>query len=437
MKKLTMIAAALSALAASAEVSITDVTARQRWPWNSLVDVDFTINGAAVGEAFAIDITAKCAGGEKKLAACSYATEPIAGLGTNRVVWDLGKDFPNFRAEDLRVTVTATPFSESTPVYMVIDLSGGKDASKYPVRYTTTPPAHVQGGMDEPCQTTELWLRRVSAAGKVFAFSSYSVPADNNNSFWVKLTKDFYIGVFEVTQKQWNLIAGTWPSSFSNETYRASRPLDCYWPKFLFGNAGCTWSSENQTIPADCTLRTLRDKTGLSTLNLPTEAQWNYASCGGKIVTPTQSYGEYWVYNGYSLDQVARYSVTQDKQYDSGLCSTNSGTACVGSYLPNNFGLYDMLGNVSEDCLDRLVSQAALKNYYVTNNCEFPIVDPQGIPVASATALQGRARIAQRGSCYILGSGYVTLWDRREGYAGYSDDNTYHTRGFRFCVTCE
>ena len=31
-------------------LTVTDVTARQRWPWNGLVDVDFTITGAAAGE---------------------------------------------------------------------------------------------------------------------------------------------------------------------------------------------------------------------------------------------------------------------------------------------------------------------------------------------------------------------------------------------------
>lgn len=47
MKKLMMFATVLIALVSDAAVTITGVTARQRWPWNSLVDVDFTIAGAA------------------------------------------------------------------------------------------------------------------------------------------------------------------------------------------------------------------------------------------------------------------------------------------------------------------------------------------------------------------------------------------------------
>ena len=47
MKKLMMTAATFAALSASAAITITDVSARQRWPWNGLVDVDFTISGVA------------------------------------------------------------------------------------------------------------------------------------------------------------------------------------------------------------------------------------------------------------------------------------------------------------------------------------------------------------------------------------------------------
>ena len=438
MKKLMMTAAIFAILSVSAAITITDVSARQRWPWNGLVDVDFTISGASADEPFVIDVNGEYAGGDMKIAARCFVTDPVVkGSATHRVTWDMGKDYPDFRTSDLRVSVTATPYSSATPVYMVIDISGGKDAAKYPVRYTTKPLSHVQGGMDEPCQTTEIWLRRVPAAGQVFTFGSYEAPADNNNAFWVKLTKDFYIGVFEITQMQWNLMAGTWPGSFSNETYRASRPLDSYYPQFLFGKSGCTWSSENQTIPSNSLLQSLRDKTGLPTLNLPTEPQWSFASCGGKIRTPDKGYSAYYVYNGYSRDAVARYAGTQDAQYAGGLCGTNSGTACVGSYVPNKFGLYDMLGNVSEDCLDRYVSSAKLKNYYVTNNCEFPLIDPQGIPVASATELNGSSRIVMRGSNYALSSDYTTLWDRRSGYTSYSGDDTYKRRGIRFCVTVE
>ena len=438
MKKLTIIAAVFAVLAADAAITITDVTARQRWPWNSLVDVEFTISGAAVGEAFAIDITAEYAGGDKKLAAYTYTTEPVvAGSATHRLTWNMGKDYPDFRAEDLRVSVTATPFSSTTPVYMVIDISGGKDATTYPVRYTTTPPAHVQGGIDEPCQTTELWLRRIPAKDQVFVVGHNGVPTDDNNVFYTKLTKDFYIGVFETTQQQWFQLAGTWPSSFSNATYRASRPLDAYYTYLLFGSGSYTWSGENQTLASSCLMQKFRNKTGLSTLNLPTEAQWQFAACAGTITTPAGATTAN-VYNGYTKSTVARYSEVQAKQYESGLCGTNSGTACVGSYKPNDFGLYDMLGNVWEDCLDRKTARENLKAYYQSNGYTFPIVDPKGFPADVAKELnRNEARITARGGSYYNDNTYSTLWNSSGVTLAYSGDTTYKHRGFRFCVTCE
>ena len=96
------IALAIAAFAAPA-AEITGVASRQRWPWNNLVDVDFTINGVS-GEAYYIDISATAAGGEKKLCATSFTTEPFAATGRNRIVWDLGADYPEFRANDVRIS---------------------------------------------------------------------------------------------------------------------------------------------------------------------------------------------------------------------------------------------------------------------------------------------------------------------------------------------
>ena len=439
MKKLMMFAAVLIALVSDAAVTITGVTARQRWPWNSLVDVDFTIAGAAAGEKFLAEITAECADGDKKLAASMYVNEPIARPGANRVTWAMGVDYPNFRAEDLRVSVSVRPFTAETRLHLVIDLSSGKDAVTYPVYYTTAPLPHVQGGMDETCQTTQLWLRRVPAAGRVFS-SGYSTPTASNNTWWWKLTKDFYIGVFETTQQQWFQLTGKWPSCMSNLTYRASRPLDRYDPTLLFKTI-CTWSEENQTIAADSLLQKLRDRTGLAKLNLPTETQWQFAACGGTMTTPESACGNVSVYNGYTKAEVARYG-TSSEDYEDGLCGTNSGSACVGSYKPNAYGLYDMIGNVFEDCLESFLPAATLSAYYAERGAKdsaTPLTDSQGIPIDTIKELHEKKyqRMIKRGGSYGSGAGYITLWQRNEGYLNYANDGTYKSRGVRFCVTCD
>ena len=48
---------AAAALATVAQAfTITGVSARQRWPWNNFIDIDFNIGGAAAGDTFKIDV---------------------------------------------------------------------------------------------------------------------------------------------------------------------------------------------------------------------------------------------------------------------------------------------------------------------------------------------------------------------------------------------
>lgn len=334
MKKLIMVAAAFSALVASAEITITGVTARQRWPWNSLVDVDFTIGGVAQGEAYYVDVSATAAGGDKKLCATTFVTEPIAAAGENRIVWDLGADYPNFKADDLRVTVTATPFSDATPLYLVVDISGGASAAKWPFHYTTTAPVHTVG-VEDPCKTTELWLRRVKAGtvtmGKGNGSSTYGYYPQHT----VTLTHDYYLGIFPVTMGQAKNIANLDPASvsyFTNELYAATRPCDAVSPARMRSGDFNTAS-----VPgSESILGRLRGRTGL-VFDLPTEWQWEYAIRAGS----TADY-----YPGAT--RMAKRATTDGRN------STESeGTCYVDRNNPNSWGFYCTFGNIWECCLNQ------------------------------------------------------------------------------------
>ena len=123
----------------------------------------------------------------------------------------------------------------------------------------------------------------------------------------VSLTKQFYMGKFEVTQGQWFQIMGGNPSRIKG----VNLPV-----------TNVSWSSCKDFI------NKLNAKTKGS-YRLPTEAEWEYACRAG--TTTVYSFG--------------------DKQNGS---YTNIGTTLrgVGSYRPNGFGLYDMHGNVWEWCED-------------------------------------------------------------------------------------
>ena len=356
MKKLILTAAACAAIVANA-LTVTDVTARQRWPWNNLVDVDFTINGVS-GEAYYIDISATAAGGEKKLCATSFTTEPIAATWRNRIVWDLGTDYPNFKADDLSVTVTATPFSDSTPLYLVVDISGGTAAAKWPVRYTTTAPVHTAGVAD-PCKTTELWLKRVKAKGETF-----TAGGGTGSGTWqyyaqhkCTLTNDFYLGIFELTQAQCRNLTGDYMSKFTNEAYRATRPADSIDPRNIrqpYFNS----SSPGEAITSGF-MKTLRDRTGGLKFDLPTEWQLTYA---GQAGTGNNRYNAQLTavrYNGNSKPADGDANWTTGNQGD---WPADYGTSYVDQYSPNPWGFYGMLGNVGEACLNRRLSGITYNN---------------------------------------------------------------------------
>ena len=102
----------------------------------------------------------------------------------------------------------------------------------------------------------------------------------------------------------------------------------------------------------------LRQKTGLDALDLPTDAQWEYACRAGTRTDFNNGKNLTGDNCDTNLNEVARYlynggSPDPDQyEYPAQGCETDLGTAAVGSYDPNKWGLYDMHGNVWEWCLD-------------------------------------------------------------------------------------
>lgn len=137
--------------------------------------------------------------------------------------------------------------------------------------------------------------------------------SDNERQHLVTISKDFYMGKYEVTQAQWKAIMGNNPSSFKGNNL----PVE-----------NVSWEDAQEFI------KKLNAK-GEGTYRLPTEAEWEYAARGGNS-------GK-WCF-GDDENESGKYA------WDSS--NAGSKTHEVGMKQPNNFGLYDMHGNVWEWCQD-------------------------------------------------------------------------------------
>ena len=207
-------------------------------------------------------------------------------------------------------------------LYMVIDLTKlGKEAISY---LDETP----KNGWGDEYKTTKMVLRRIAPGSFEY------LPG---KSF--KITKPFYIGIFEVTQKQYEMTMKMNPSRFKG----GMRPVEKVYYSDIRGNdkGKKNWPKDHQ-VDNDSYLGKLRKKIGLE-FDLPTEVQWEYACRAGTT-------GDYNI-DGIGPRDFERY-FRYDRANKKDIGGPNEGHAKVGSFPPNAWGLYDMHGNVQEWCLD-------------------------------------------------------------------------------------
>ena len=436
MKILMILLAAVVATVAEA-VEILSVSASQRYPWSNLVDVDMSISGTEPDAEYRVTLSATYPGATADVECKTLLTEPIVkGDATHRITWDAGADLPGVKIPGFVVTATVEPFVGEGAVYIVFDISGGSAATSWPHRYTTGMP----DVSNDVCRTSELWMRRVPAGTfnmgldlegeeKPFDGANYASFLPKHN---VRLTKPYYLGVFELTQAQYNHITGTWPSYFSNETHRATRPVE----KVSFsgfrgvpgsgsnGNNG--WYYDGTAISSDSYLCMIRSKTGFGTFDLPTEAQWERACRAGKD-------GIYYFsdIDSSSISAYGRSKTGWEVDVGEGTAPDIGGTAKVGSYPPNPWGFYDMYGNVAEVCGDgnpypRPISAAdpaAYKEIRIDPRCT-----PEEADYAGARTIRGGRW--NRSHVY-MNNGH------RGQVAGSVSGGPDPSVGFRLCFTCE
>ena len=337
----------LMTITSEAAIIVSNVVCQQQYPWNGKVNIEYEVFGNEDDTNIWISASGYDHASESSIVMKTLFGEGIDSPvrpGKHVMIWDAKTDCPGLKTDYFTATLTAYDF----PQYMVVDLSEMDELGNYSISYLYKEP---NGGWTEEYKTTKLVLRFIqpgtftmgSPVDEIGRNYSYYYR-DNETQHEVTLTQPYYIGVFELTQKQYELITGHNPSYIEGD----ARPVEGVTYNDIRGeDEGSSWPSDDN-VDEGSFLGMLRSKSKLA-FDLPTHAQWEYACRAGMATSWNDGTNITNYYSDGNLDKLGRYysNMYDDVGGYSGYCHTT-----VGSYLPNSWGLYDMHGNVWEWCLD-------------------------------------------------------------------------------------
>lgn len=202
---------------------------------------------------------------------------------------------------------------------------------------------------------------------------------------------DFWIGKYPITQAQWHAVVtqataqglphnlNPAPASFQSPQNPIEQVswIDCMTWIDLLQNL-IAIKNEHLDLNANVHLR----------LNLPTEAQWEYAARGGIHQSPFQYAG------ADNLQEVGWY-----------VDNSNNTTHAVGLLKPNELGIYDMSGNLLEWCLDKwneLIYEYTPANFQNPVLLDDYITDSNAVvsSIENYIKTRGNNRCVMRGGCW-------------------------------------
>ncbi len=432
-----------AAFGAFAETSATveTVLVRQLWPWSRNVRVEYTLANTGGGS---VDISFRAYNGSTELDVSSIGTALVSDEGLHGIKGDgihsftfdpyvlFGDDVSAYTDFKVSVDIAGEGDPLSTRIeYRVFDLETGavttlsrRNIYDRPEIYGSTVItnyADLYTGFAKPAalpaedvfivpgfasndvfKTTKLVMKRIPAAGNEFWMGpsdgdEKTVASDYWNNaragesrFKAKLSSDFYIGIFELTQKQYQMLTGERPSYYTNETYWTTRPLE---------------NTKMETMTAEGGFIALAANLFGKSIALPTEAQWEYAA---KALYDGAGYPS-------GLDLTEANELVMENYVSRGHSSQDDaigigGTYTVGLGNPNPFGLYNMYGNATEWTSDYV--RRDLASYYEWEDGDSAKVDPV---CSSSEQLFGSSYRVFKGGSFTSGN---TSPQRRSAYRG-------------------
>lgn len=373
----------LASLGVFASPSVSEVNYWQN-PTSRLVKVTYTLSGGS-GVPLLDICTNGVSVGWSNLHGAYGDVHKVVSPGAGKTIWWnptkawLGHSLGSGVTAVVRVWPKNNP-----PDVMVVNCErqyeGRDDVIQYYASFEHLPEGTVN--CDAYKTQKKMAFRKIPAAGIVWRMGSPADEKERENTETqrkVRLTSNYYLGVFEVTQSQYMRFTGLTTIKSYFQTDGAMRPVEGYTWQEVRGKES-VWPGETRRVAYDSVLNTsflgkLRSHAG-GKFDFPTEAQWEFACRAGSgaqfpdgtsLATGSEAS---WPY----LESHARYKGNsgQDSSTAGNALSTNDATAVVGTYLPNRWGLYDMLGNVCEMTLDWCVafseSSEIVENPYGADN---------------------------------------------------------------------
>lgn len=421
MKKANLVLCAIGASLSGVAIAfpvVSDVTMDQV---GGKVVIGYTLNEPAI---VTVDVLTNALDG----AGASVGSANLAGLkgdvfryvsaGRHVIDWrprktPLGEGC--FKAIDGSVRAEVTAWSTNCPPdYLVVDIAATA-ADKWAAARFYPSADWVPGGVTEnpDYRRTHLLMRKVPAAGVEWRMGSAQgepsrTPGQELNHL-VTLTKDYYIGVFELTRLQSSHAFGQAVGStanFSTQDECEESPANVSWAALRGASDG---GETHRTPKGDSFLGQLRTTTGIA-FDLPTDAQWEFACRAGTETTTYNADYLDWNFDNADAAQTTRTlerlnriawtlaNATNQNANGEEVCRVQR----VGLLEPNAWGLYDTLGNAWELTLDCFTQDGAYIDTFGGKGYAEPVVDPLCLSAAGATA-----RI-RRGSCATEKGGYLT-----------------------------